>query len=90
MSRIQDLDLRLRKFRDAALVLPFAGAFLVMPPFIRTFVIDGSLAGIPVIIVYLFSVWFLLILCAWRLAGPLCKAMDAEQRSTRDIESQEG
>lgn len=90
MSRIQDPDLSLRKFRDAALVLPFAGAFLLMPPFIRTFVMDGDVAGIPVIIVYLFSVWFVLILCAWRFAGPLCKAMDAEQHGTRDTDTQEG
>jgi len=90
MSESRDPDLRSRKVRDAALVLPFVGAFLLMPPFIRTFASDSYLAGIPVIIVYLFAVWFALILCAWLLAGPLHETMEAESRGASDADTPEG
>ena len=90
MNEGQNSDLRRRKFRDAALVLPFAGAFLLMPPFIRIFVSSGDLGGIPTIIVYLFSVWFVLILIAWGLARPLRDAMLGDVARGNGSETQEG
>lgn len=90
MNDVRDPDLRRRKIRDAALVLPFLGVFLLMPPFIGIFVSGGSFAGIPTIIVYLFSVWFALILCAWWLARPLREAMLAETSSDLEAELPEG
>jgi len=89
MSAPRDPDLVRRKFNDAGLVLPIAGTFLLMPPFIRVFVTDTYFAGIPVIIVYLFSVWFALILVAWWLAGPLREAMQTDPPGTSDAEPPE-
>ncbi len=82
----RDPDLTRRKFNDAGLVLPIAGTFLLMPPFIRVFVTDTYFGGIPVIIVYLFSVWFALILAAWPLAGPLRDAMQTDPAGTNEAE----
>lgn len=57
--------------RDAALVLPLAGLVLVAPPVINLFVADVTVFGAPLIVVYLFSVWGLLILGAQRLSRRL-------------------
>ncbi|MEJ8572610.1 hypothetical protein [Microbaculum marinum] len=89
MTGVRDSGLRRRKYRDAALVLPFAGVFLLMPPFIRIFVSEGNVAGIPTIILYLFGVWFALILCAWLLARPLRDVMPGEAEGS-EPEIQEG
>jgi hypothetical protein len=86
MRTPRDPDLARRKFNDAGLVLPIAGAFLLMPPFVRVFATDGDIAGIPVIVVYLFSGWFALILVAWRLAGPLREAMQTDPPGTSEAE----
>jgi hypothetical protein len=85
-----DPDLSGRKVREAAIVLPVAGVFLLMPPVIHVFATHASVAGIPIIIVYLFAVWFALIICAWRLAGPLHSAMHSEGRGTGETDPPEG
>lgn len=79
-----DRDLRRRKVTDAAVILPLLGTFLLMPPFIRIFVPNGDIAGIPVVILYLFAIWLVLIAVAWRLAGPLRGYMQAERPPTED------
>ncbi|MCT8970529.1 hypothetical protein [Microbaculum marinisediminis] len=84
MTNDRDPDLERRRFSDAAMVLPFAGVFLLMPPFIQIFATDSALAGIPLIVLYLFAVWFALILIAWRLAGPLRRAMQTAPHSTSE------
>lgn len=48
----------------AAVLLPCIGVFLLMPPMIGLFAVPRDLAGIPLIVVYLFGVWLWLILCA--------------------------
>ena len=57
--------------RDAGLVLPLAGLVLCAPPAINLFIADVSILGAPLIAVYLFAVWGLLILCAQRLSRRL-------------------
>ncbi len=79
-----DRDLRRRKVTDAAIFLPLLGTFLLMPPLIRVFASNGEVAGIPVVIVYLFAIWLVLIIVAWRLAGPLRGYMQAERPRTDD------
>ena len=57
--------------RDAALVLPLAGLVLVAPPVINLFLADLTVLGAPLLAVYLFAVWGLLILAARLLARRL-------------------
>ena len=60
-----------RKTRDRALVLVIAGFLLLMPPFVGIFEIEAHLFGVPVALVYLFTVWAGLIVGAARLAASL-------------------
>ena len=52
------------RLRAAAVLLPCLGLFLVMPPMIGLFAVPRDLAGIPLIVVYLFGVWLWLVACA--------------------------
>ncbi|HEX5959394.1 MAG TPA: hypothetical protein VFY92_12170 [Hyphomicrobiaceae bacterium] len=54
--------------RDAAVLLPVAGAVLLLPPFILVFAAPVLIAGIPLIVVYVFGAWVAIILGAWLLA----------------------
>lgn len=51
--------------RDAATLLPVAAAILLLPPFILVAAAPVMLAGIPLIVVYVFGVWAAIILCAF-------------------------
>ena len=66
-----DQPLRDRKSRDRALILPLVGLILLMPPLAGVFQLDAKIAGVPVTLLYLFSVWAVLIAGAaalsWRL-----------------------
>jgi len=54
--------------RDAATLLPFAAAILLLPPFVLLFAVPASVAGIPLIVVYIFGAWAAVVLAAWWLA----------------------
>lgn len=55
---------RSSKAPDAAVALPLFGLFLLMPPVISLFAAPASLFGVPLIVLYLFGVWAILIACA--------------------------
>ena len=54
--------------RDAATLLPVAAAALLLPPFILVFAAPVLVAGVPLIVVYVFGVWATVILAAWLLS----------------------
>ncbi len=73
MSSPQKPDLakranRRKKIKDAALVLPLLGAFLLASPLITVFATDGFIFGLPLPFVYIFGVWLMLVLAARRMA----------------------
>ena len=57
-----------QRLRSAAVVLPFVGAFLLLPPFLPLFTARVQVLGVPLIVVYIFGVWAALIVLAWALA----------------------
>lgn len=59
------------RMQDAALILPVAGAILLMPPVIELFTVAVNVLGAPLIVSYVFGVWAALILAAWLLARRL-------------------
>ena len=59
---------------DAATVLPFVAAMLLAPPIILIFAVPVMLAGIPLILIYVFGVWAVIILSAALLARRLSEA----------------
>lgn len=70
--------------RDAASLLPVAATVLLLPPFIVVFAAPVLIAGIPLIVVYVFGVWAAIVLCAWLLARNLAVAdveLDAEGKA---------
>ena len=62
---------RSARARDAAVVLPLLGLFLLMPPVIALFATGTAMAGVPLIVVYLFGVWLALVLGAALLGRAL-------------------
>lgn len=50
--------------RDAAIVLPLLGLVLLMPPVIVLFAVPIRIAGVPLIVIYVFGVWLTLVLGA--------------------------
>ena len=57
-----------RAAHDAAKILPVAAAVLLLPPFILIFAAPGTIAGVPLIIVYVFGIWAAIVLAAWLVA----------------------
>lgn len=66
-----DQPLRDSKVRDRALVLPLVGVLLLISPLAGIFQLEVKLAGVPFTLIYLFSVWALLIICAVALSRRL-------------------
>jgi hypothetical protein len=62
---------RSARARDAAHVLPLLGLFLLMPPMIALFAVPLDIAGVPLIVAYLFGVWLALVLGAALLGRAL-------------------
>lgn len=56
---------------SVAVALPLLGLFLLMPPIVVLFARGVGVAGVPLIVIYLFGVWAALIvgavLLAWRM-----------------------
>jgi len=76
------------RLRDAAVVLPLVGLFLLMPPVITLFVRPADVVGVPLIVAYLFGVWLALIGCAALLGRRI--APDAAPDSGRSSASRPG
>ena len=62
---------RSSRARDAAILLPLLGLFLLMPPMIALFAVNLDIAGLPLIVVYVFGIWLALVVCAALLARRL-------------------
>lgn len=71
------------RLHDVAVLLPCVGLLLLMPPFIGLFSPRLTVLGIPVLVLYLFGVWALLIAAAAVLARRL-DPPDAVPRSGLD------
>jgi hypothetical protein len=54
--------------RDAATLLPFAAAILILPPVVLLFAVPLVVAGIPLIVVYIFGAWAAIVLATWWVA----------------------
>lgn len=74
---------RTRKVRDAAALLPVAAVFLLLPPIILIFSAPVLIAGIPLIVLYVYGVWACLILCALLVAVRV-REVDATSENDRD------
>lgn len=73
--------------RDAAFALPLFGAILLLPPFINLFLVGWRPWGIPLEVIYLFSVWIGLVVGAWWLSHGLDPQNPGPRDSTSDTPS---
>lgn len=67
--------------RDAATILPVAAAVLLLPPFILVFAAPVTVAGVPLIVVYVFAAWATIVLAAWLVARRLARKPDSVDAS---------
>lgn len=71
MTGPAELGLARRKARDRSIALVVAGTALLMPPLAGVSLVDGTIAGIPIPLVYVSVVWVALIVVAAVIARPL-------------------
>jgi hypothetical protein len=60
-----------QRLRSAAVLVPVAGAFLLLPPFLPLFAAPVRVFGLPLIVLYIFGVWALLVLLTWAITRRL-------------------
>lgn len=60
-----------RKARDRSIAILLVGTVVLMPPVAGIFLIDGSVFGVPFLLVYIFTVWALLVAGAAMLSRTL-------------------
>lgn len=65
---------RLERLADRAVVLPVAAFLLLTPPVLHVFSRDSAIFGIPVLFLYCFTVWAVLIGLGRALARRLHRA----------------
>ena len=71
MTGPAEAGLARRKARDRSIALVVAGTALLMPPLVGVSLVDGTIAGMPIPLVYVSVVWAALIAVAAVLARPL-------------------
>ena len=62
---------RSQRMREAAVLLPLVGLFLLLPPLIGLFAAPLDIGGVPLVVLYLFAVWLGLVIAAMRLGRAL-------------------
>ncbi len=62
------------KVHELALLLPAAGALLLLPPILDIFDVPGTILGLPTLPVYIFLLWLALVLLGARMAFLLDRA----------------
>jgi len=72
--------------RDAALVLPFVATILLMPPVILIFAVPAQLGGIPLIAIYIFLAWAVVVASAFLIARRIAAPAPADSSDEADDE----
>ncbi len=70
-----------RKIENGALALSIFGAILIVPPLLNVFNVEVLIFGAPLIIIYLFSLWILLIIATFFLSRHLSDSPTLEQNN---------
>lgn len=81
MANMHDADAQGAK--DAATVLAFVAAALLLPPIVLIFAAPVLVGGIPLIVIYIFGVWAVVIAAAWLVARRLARLPDAPEPGAR-------
>lgn len=76
-----------QRIRDSAFILPFLGLFLFLPPMLSLFDAPLRVLGIPLIQLYIFSAWLILVIAAWAITKRL--APYEEQNAAQEASQNE-
>ncbi len=68
-------DMR-RRWQDAAFVIPAFAVLLMLPPFLNLFAVRRLVFGLPLEVVYLFTIWAALVGCGVVLSRHLPHQID--------------
>ena len=79
-----------RGAQERVAALPLIGFLLLMPPFAAIFRLDATIAGWPAGLIFLFSVWAVLIIGAALLARSLADQPTRRPGSNRDAPTERG
>lgn len=71
--------------REAAFVIPMFGLFLLLPPILSVFDTGTTILGVPLLHIYVFSVWLGMVLAGVWLARRLRK-QDPERTANDPVE----
>lgn len=74
-----------RKLQSASLFLTIFGAMLILPPLVLLFNVRARLLGVPVEVIYLFTVWIGLIAATAWFSRRLPHAPQAEAVADADF-----
>jgi hypothetical protein len=74
---------RHQRHREAALLIPLLGVFLILPPILGLFDGPHSFAGIPILHIYVFAVWLALVGAGFWLSRRL-RGEEPESEPARD------
>jgi len=72
-----------RRWRDAAFAIPVFAALLLFPPFLNLFTIGELLFGIPLEVVYLFTIWTVLVVAGAFLSRYLPHEVDPAEETDK-------
>lgn len=68
MSEQEDIPRARKRRYDGAFILPIFAALMILPPFLSLFAVPVTVFGVPLIVVWLFGLWLVLIFIARWLA----------------------
>ncbi len=69
-----------RGARDAAAILPFLSVVLLFPPLVYIFTAPVTVAGVPLVLVYVFGIWAAIILVAFLVSRRLTSEAGEAER----------
>lgn len=72
------------------MVIPLFGAVLILPPLVGVFLVPVRFAGAPLIVLYLFSVWMVLIVVTALLARRMQDASPGEKSQVDSLPDSSG
>ncbi len=87
MTDQRDTHLSRRKVRDRSIVQVLVGTMLFMPPIVGVSQIDARIGGVPVMLLYVFGVWALLIVGAMLLSRRL-REQDSPSVSEETVDAE--
>ena len=72
------------RYRDLATLLPWLAFFLFTPPVLFLFRPEVTIGGVPLLPIYLFGIWFVLIIASQQLARHLVEEPKFLDGTTQD------